>query len=168
MSLDEVYDELRRLAAAYLRRERVGHTLQPTALVNEAWLKVAAALDKDGERAHALRFRGLAASAMRQILVDHARGRKARKRGGSRLRVTLGDGMLVGADSPIDLLALDEALTELAALNERKARVVEMRFFGGLTNAEAAEMLDIAPKTAEADWYMARAWLRRALSEAGR
>jgi len=156
-----VYDELRRLAAFYLRKERIDHTLQPTALVHEAYLKLA---DQPGiqwqDQTH---FRALAANAMRQILVDHARSRATDKRGGDWLRVTLDEAVVGHNDREIDLLALDEALAALSMLDQRKGRVVELRFFGGLTCAEAAHTLSISPKTAEADWYMARAWLRQRL-----
>ena len=159
-----VYDELRRLAAAYLKNERSDHTLQPTALVHEAYLKLAD--QKDLQWQDQTHFRALAATAMRQILVDHARRRATDKRGGDWLRVTLDEALAAAEDRNIDLLALDEALSSLAKLDHRKCRVVELRFFGGLTCDEAAHTLDISPKTAEADWYMARAWLRQQLSKA--
>ena len=158
--LQSAYDALRGLAAAYLRRERSDHTLQPTALVHEAYLKLASGGGFKSET----HFQAVAATAMRQILVDHARARGAQKRGGDWLRVTLSEGQ---ADSgpDVDMLALDDALNELASLDKRKARVVELRFFGGMTTAEAAEEVGVSPKTAEADWYFARAWLRDRLSE---
>ena len=156
-----VHDELRRLAGAYLRRERQGHTLQPTALVNEAYLKL---VDQRGARwQNRAQFFGVAAQLMRRILVDHARARKAEKRGGSRFAVTLGqaDG---AADSPqTDLLAVHEALDRLARLDPQQARVVELRFFGGLSIEEAAEVLGVGHATVEREWKMARAWLRREL-----
>lgn len=157
------YDTLHGLAAGYLRRERPDHTLQPTALIHEAFLK----LDRPGEgrgwqgKTH---FQAVAARAMRQILVDHARQRNAQKRGGKWQRVTLSSGDL-GQQEDVDIMALDEAMDRLAELEQRKAQVVELRFFGGLTNAEAARHLGISPKTAEADWYFARAWLRKQLAE---
>lgn len=160
-----VYDELRALAAALLRHERPDHTLQPTALVNEAWLKLCAGANRGWQdRGH---FFAVASRAMRQILVDHARGRGRQKRGGGWLRVTLSE---TPAPTPtgereIDILALDEALTELESFDLRKCRVVELRFFGGLTNLEASDVLGVSHKTTEADWYMARAWLRKRLSE---
>lgn len=156
------YHALRGLAAAYLHGERRDHTLQPTALVHEAYLKLAASAGVWKSQTH---FQAVAANAMRQILVDHARARKTQKRGGDWLRVTLSAdaGAVGGVD--VDLLALDEALSQLARLDARKARVVELRFFGGLTCAEAAEEVGVSPKTAEADWYFARAWLRDRLSE---
>jgi RNA polymerase sigma factor (TIGR02999 family) len=161
---ERMYAELRRLAAASLRAERAGHTLQPTALVHEAFLKLAAR-GGSGWRDER-QFRAAAATAMRQILVDHARGRRRRKRGGGAMRMTLDEDAAVMPGPDVDLLALDEAMVDLAKRDERKARVVELRFFAGMTCDEAAEALAIAPKTAEADWYMARAWLRRRM-EAG-
>jgi RNA polymerase sigma factor (TIGR02999 family) len=157
-----VYDELRRIAAAHLRRERAGHTLQPTALVHEAYLRL---LEQSGQFHDETHFRATASRVMRQILVDHARRRGADKRGGGWLRVALCDDEVGGAaDRDVEILALDEALEELGRLDERKSRVVEMRFFGGMTCSEAAVNLGVSPKTAEADWYMARAWLHRRLS----
>ena len=156
-----VYGELRRLAARKLTDEPAGQTLQPTALVHEAYLKLDLGKDRTwNDKTH---FQAVAARVMRQILVDHAWQRATQKRGGEWQRVTLSSGVL-GEKSNIDFLALDEALTQLAALDARKAQVVELRFFGGLTTAEAAEQLGIAAKTAEADWYFARAWLRKQLS----
>lgn len=158
----EAYDALRGLAAAYLHRERADHTLQPTALVHEAYLKLASPDRQWRSRAH---FQATAANAMRQILVDHARARAAQKRGGDWVRVTLSGAAAATEALDVDVLALDEALRHLATLDERKARVVELRFFGGLTTAEAAEEVGVSPKTAEADWYFARAWLRDRLGE---
>jgi RNA polymerase sigma-70 factor, ECF subfamily len=157
-----VYDELRQLAAAILRQERPGHSLQPTALVNEAYLRLIDATKVEWQgRAQ---FFALAGRSMRQILVDHARARDAAKRGGDRVRVTLSDdsGGLRGPED-LDLLDVDEALGELAALDARKARVIELRFFAGLEMKEIAEVLRIGMTTAEDDWYFARAWLRRRL-----
>lgn len=160
----EVYEDLRRLAASYLERERRDHTLQPTALLHEAYLKLGPKIvEHCKDPTH---FRALAASAMRQILVDHARSRKRIKRGGDALRITLS---LVDASTEepdAEILALDEALGSLAKVDARKARVVELRFFGGMSCQEAATVLDIAPKTAEADWYFARAWLRKEMTQA--
>jgi RNA polymerase sigma-70 factor (ECF subfamily) len=159
--LPVVYQELRRLAASYLRRERPGQTLQPTALVHEAYLR----LMKDRperwqNRAH---FCAIAAHSMRQILIERARARNAIKRGGHAPRVTLDEG-LVGADAPsFDLLALDEALERLAAIDPEQARLVELRFFGGLTVEETAEAMSISPATVKRHWTMARAWLAREL-----
>lgn len=158
-----VYEALRGLAAAYLRQERPDHTLQPTALVHEAYIKLAG---KDDWKSQT-HFQAVAANAMRQILVDHARAKKAQKRGGDWLRVTLSAEAAAQGAPDIDILALDDALTSLAEIDKRKARVVELRFFGGLTCAEAAEEVGVSPKTAEADWYFARAWLRERLSEDG-
>lgn len=163
-ALARVYDELRSIAASYLQRERRDHTLQPTALVHEAWMKLAAP-GEDGweDRRH---FIGCAAHVMRQILVDHARGRGRIKRGGDRLKLTLDPNVTpptTGGPDALDLLALDEAMTELAALDQRKARLVELRFFGGLSADEAASVLDIARSTAAEEWRMARAWLGRRL-----
>lgn len=155
-------DELRALAGALLRQERPDHTLQPTALVNEAYLKLVDQTQPDfADRRH---FMAVAARAMRQILVDHARGKGAIKRGGQMARVTLNEALLHDQACDVDVAALDDALRELEKLDLRKSRVVELRFFGGMTNQEAAEVLGVSPKTTEADWYMARAWLRRALS----
>jgi len=149
----EVYEDLHRIAGAYLRRERADHTLQPTALVHEAYVKIA----NRGRWKSATHFRAVASSAMRQILVDYARRRGRLRRRGH--RITLSTNIAFEADRDIEVLALDEALHALAKLDERKARVVELRFFGGLTAREAGSELGIAQKTAEADWYFARAWL---------
>ncbi len=157
-----VYDELKGMAQRYIHRERAGHTLQPTALVHEVYVKL---LERSNpnyqDRQH---FMAIAARAMRQILIDHARAQRAAKRGGGALKVTLDD-RAATAQQDIDLLVLDDTLAELEKLDPRKCRVVEMRFFGGMTNNETAEVLGVSPKTTEADWYMARAWLRRAMSD---
>lgn len=153
------YAALRGIAASYLRHER-NHTLQPTALVNEAYVKLAG-----GNWKSSTHFRAVASTAMRQILVDHARARGAQKRGGGWLKVTMSADVAVTPGMNVDLLALDEALRQLAAFDERKARIVELRFFGGLSYAESASQVGVSPKTAEADWYFARAWLRDRLSE---
>jgi RNA polymerase sigma factor (TIGR02999 family) len=163
-ALARVYDELRAIAGGYLRRERRDHTLQATALVHEAWMRLAAP-GEDGweDRRH---FIGCAAHVMRQILVDHARGHGRQKRGGDRLKLTLDPDVTpptTGGPDALDLLALDEAMNELAALDERKARLVELRFFGGLSADEAANLLGIARSTAAEEWRMARAWLGRRL-----
>jgi len=163
----QVYAELKRLAAFHLQQERVDHTLQPTALVHEAFLKLAPrGRDAENEPSPS-DFRALASHAMRQILVDHARKRNTEKRGGSWLRISLSDAVGADHERTLDLLSLDEAMEGLAKLDARKCRVVELRFFGGLTCEEAAKELRISPKTAEADWYMARAWLRSRLTSAG-
>ena len=165
-ALDEllplVYRELRRRAASYLRRERQNHTLQPTALVNEAFLKLVEQRDVRWQnRAH---FFGIAAQAMRRILVDHARTHGRVKRGGAAPQVTLDEAMIATESRSIDLLALDEALERLSALDERQARVVELRFFGGLSVEETAEVLHISPATIKREWSMAKAWLHAQLS----
>ncbi len=153
----QVYDDLHRIAGEYLRRERVDHTLQPTALVHEAYLKVA---NRD-EWKSATHFRAVASNAMRQVLVDHARRRGRQKRAGDRVGLTTNVAFELARD--VDVLALDEALSDLAQFDNRKARVVELRFFGGMTARESAEELGIAQKTVEADWYFARAWLHERL-----
>jgi len=157
-----LYQELRRIAAGYLRRERPGHTLQATALVNEAYLR----LLKDATLSFANRahFLGIAAQAMREILVERARARGAAKRGGARARVTLEDNLAPSPGASVDVLALDEALERLHALDPQQARIVEARFFGGLTIEETAEALAISPATVKRDWSVARAWLFRELS----
>ena len=156
-----IYSELRRLADAYLRRERRDHTLQPTALVNEAYLKlVGQQRVRWQNRAH---FYGVSAQLMRRILVDHARARQAQKRGGADYRLSL-EHVDPASDSPdLDLLAVHEALERLAAKDSQQARVVELRFFGGLSIEEAAEVMGIGHATVEREWKMARAWLRREL-----
>ena len=157
-----VHSELRRRAASYLRRERQNHTLQPTALVNEAFMKLVEQRNVRWQnRAH---FFAVASQAMRRILVDHARTHQRVKRGGSAPQVTLDEAMIAAESRSIDLLALDEALERLAALDERQARVVELRFFGGLSVEEAAEVLNISPATIKREWSMAKAWLHAELS----
>jgi len=157
-----VYSELRRLAGNYLRRERQGHTLQPTALVNEAYLKL---IDQKNARwQNRAQFYGVAAQLMRRILVDHARRRQAAKRGGSdqqRLSITSAGQLTEKPD--VDLLALHEALEELKSFDSQQERIVELRFFGGLSIEETAEVVGIGHATVERDWKMARAWLRRKL-----
>lgn len=162
-----VYDELRQLASDHMRRERVGHTLQPTALAHEAFLRLAN-LPHIQWRSRA-QFLAIAARAIRQILVDHARTRQARKRGGDWLRITLGDQADWRSGSQLDTLALDDALNRLAALSERQAQVVELRFFGGLSVEETAHVIGVSERTVKGDWKVARAWLWRELGEeAGR
>ena len=155
--------ELRRLARTYMRRERAGHTLQTTALINEAYVRlIDAKRIRWQNRAH---FYGLAARLMRRILVDFSRERNYQKRGGGAYQITFDERLAItGTDNP-DLLALDEALTELGQVDERKAQVVEMRFFGGLTEKEAAIALGVSAETARRDWRLAKAWLLRRLSE---
>jgi RNA polymerase sigma-70 factor (ECF subfamily) len=167
--LPEAYQELRRLAAAYLRRERPGQTLQPTALVHEAYLRLLK--DKPGRWQNRAHFCAIAANAMRQILVERARARAALKRGGGQPRVTLVEGVEAGVDqaaaranAPVDLLALDQALTRLAALDAQQARVVELRYFGGLSVEETADALGVSPATVKRDWSVARAFLARELA----
>lgn len=161
-SIDTVYAELRVIASAYMRQERGDHTLQPTALVNEAYLKLVSSPDQYASgRA---RFLGVAARAMRQVLVDHARTKNSAKRGGAWGQVSLSGVKYDDGDaSSVDTLALDEALERLAVIHERSARVVELRFFGGLTIAEAAEVVGVSHGTIESDWTFAKAWLRRDL-----
>jgi RNA polymerase sigma factor (TIGR02999 family) len=158
-----VYDELRRLAASYIRRERPGQTLQATALVHEAYVRLI------GEKAHNFQnrnhFLAIAALSMRQILVQRARARKAAKRGGDPARITLDERLLAAAPGAgtIDVVALDTALDRLAALDARQAKVVELRYFGGLSVEEVGEVLEISPATVKRDWTLARAWLKREL-----
>jgi len=161
-----VYDELRRLARHYLRRERPGQSLQATALVNEAYLR----LKRDQrqpwhDRTH---FFAIAATSMRQILVERARARHAAKRGGSQIRITLSEAVAAPDEMSIDLLALDQALTRLADLDPEHARIVELRFFAGLSIEESAEAMAISPATVKRGWNLARAWLKRELQKAGR
>ncbi len=157
-----VYDELRRRASDYLRRERPGHTLQPTALVHEAYLRLV------DQRRMAWRnraqFFGIAAEMMRRVLVDHARANRAAKRSGMLSRVTLDPEVAVTQPVDIDILDLDAALARLAAFDDRKSRIAELRFFGGLSLKEAGEVLNISLATVERDWQVARAWLFDALS----
>jgi len=157
-----VYSELRRLASNYLRRERQNHTLQPTALVNEAYLKL---VDQRKPRwQNRAQFYGVAAQLMRRILVDHARQNKAAKRGGSeQQRLSITSAGQLGEKPDIDLLALHEALEELKTFDSQQERIVELKFFGGLSIDETAEVLGIGHATVERDWKMARAWLRRKL-----
>jgi len=163
-----VYDELRRIAAGYISRERPGQTLQATALVNEAFVRLAAERPRDfANRTH---FLAIAALSMRQILVQRARARNAAKRGGAPLRVTLDDEHVgAGINRPdggagdIDVLALDEALTRLAAFDPEQARIIELRYFGGLTLEETAEAAGVSLATVKRQFAMARAWLKRAL-----
>jgi RNA polymerase sigma factor (TIGR02999 family) len=154
-----VYDELRRLAARYLRRERPGQTLQATALVHDVYLRLLRDSHLSWQnRAH---FFGIAARSMRQILIERARARRAAKRGGDQVRVTFDPGLLATAPGSIDLEALDDALTRLAALDSDLARVVEVRFFGGLSIEETAEALGVSPATVKRRWTLAKAWLAR-------
>jgi RNA polymerase sigma-70 factor, ECF subfamily len=161
-----VYKELRRLAHHYMRRERAGHTLQTSALVNEAYIRL---IDHKGmrwqNRAH---FYGVAAQAMRRILVDHARSRNYDKRGGNAQMVELDEAAIVAQKQAADLVALDDALRGLAALDPRKSQIVEMRYFGGMSVAETAEALGVSTVTVMRDWSSAKAWLLRAITNEGR
>jgi RNA polymerase sigma factor (TIGR02999 family) len=158
-----VYEELRRLARRYMRNERPGHTLQTTALVNEAYLRLTGyRCVRWQERAQ---FFALAAQLMRRVLIEHARARDRQKRGGRLTRVLLDEAEVLSPLRSRELLALDEALVRLAEVDPRKARVVELRFFGGLDNKEIADVLGVAPNTVMRDRRMAEAWLRRELSE---
>jgi RNA polymerase sigma factor (TIGR02999 family) len=160
-----VYEELRRQAARHLRAERAGHTLQATALMHEAYIKLVDQREVRWQnRAH---FFGIAAQAMRRILVDHARARHAAKRGGSAIQVPLEEAHDVAEASGVDLLDLDRALTRLAEFDPQQARIVELRYFSGMSIEETAEALGISPATVKRDWSMARAWLRRELGEGG-
>jgi len=158
-----VYDELRRLAAHYLRHERPDHTLQPTALVHEAYLRLVDQTQVRWQnRAH---FFGIAANLMRQILVNHALSHRASKRGGTAIKLTLDEAAGLSKQRDVDLVALDEALTRLAALDSQPSRIVELRFFGGLSIEETAEVLRISPATVKREWTMAKAWLHCALTK---
>jgi RNA polymerase sigma factor (TIGR02999 family) len=158
-----VYAELHRLASSYLSRERSDHTLQPTALVNEAYLR----LIKQNRIAweNRAQFFGIAAQMMRRVLVNHARDRHADKRGGHALRVSLDDAISFFEERDVNLVALDDALNALAELDEQQSRVVEMRFFGGLTIEEIAGQLNISPATVKRDWSTAKLWLLREISK---
>jgi RNA polymerase sigma factor (TIGR02999 family) len=160
---EAVYAELRRVAGANLRREAHGHTLQPTALVNEAYLRLAPACTYENRR----HFFGAAAEAMRRILVDHARRRRSIKRGGGLERVTLSGVDVASEDGAVDVVAVDAALTELAASRPRLAELVSLRCFAGMSIEEAAAALEISPATAKRDWAFARAWLAERIGAAG-
>jgi RNA polymerase sigma factor (TIGR02999 family) len=156
-----VYDELRRLAGAFMRRERFDHTLQPTALVHEAWLRLVEQREWSiKNRSH---FFGMAAQMMRRILVDHARAAKAEKRGGGQASVSLENALVVAIEHPIELLDVHRAMERLYQLDQRRAGVAEMRFFGGLSVEEIAEISGVAPRTVKRQWRSARAWLSREL-----
>jgi RNA polymerase sigma-70 factor (ECF subfamily) len=157
-----VQPELHRLASHYMSRERAGHTLQTTAVINEAYLRL---VDVKHPRWNgSAHFFAVAAQLMRRVMVDHARQRQRLKRGGGAAKVTLDETALVAESRAAELLALDEALEKLAALEPRLCQIVEMRYFGGLTNAEIGEVLKIHPSTVKRDWNAARAWLLAALS----
>lgn len=160
--MPRIYDELRRLARAHLRRERAGHTLQPTALVHEVFLRLVDQSQVNWQsRAH---FFGAAARLMRQILINHAEARRAAKRGGDAERISLSDVDHFTVKQEIDLIALNEALKKLERIDPQQGRIVEMRYFSGLTIEEVAEALGVAPATVKREWSAARAWLRRELS----
>ena len=158
-----VYDELRSLARRYLQRERSDHTLQATGLVHEAYLRM---VDQDSmsweNRAH---FFSVAAQVMRHLLVDHARSRQAAKRGGVREKLEFDEALAPAEEPTVDLLALDDALKELVTFDERKSRIVELRFFGGLTTEEIGDVLAISPSTIRREWRIAKAWLRRKIND---
>jgi RNA polymerase sigma factor (TIGR02999 family) len=161
-----LYDELRRIAARYLRSERPGHTLQPTALVHEAYLRLCDQQDVQWQnRAH---FLGCAAQVMRNLLVDHARARRAAKRGGGERKLTLSAAALLSREPELDLVALDEALRALEGIDPVRGRVVELPYFAGLGVEQTAEVLGIAPATVKRHWTTARAWLRRELGRGER
>ena len=158
-----VYNELRRIARNFMRRQNPGHTLQTTALVNEAYLNLVGSSRVNWQsRTH---FFAIAAQLMRRVMVDSARRKKSRKRGGEFLRVTLDDGAEIPAENNTDLVALDEALTRLAALDPRHARIVELRYFGGLTEEQIAAALGVSERTVRRDWVLARSWLFRELTQ---
>ena len=157
-----VYDELHRLASRYLRQERPDHILQSTALVHEAYMRLS--VKKDVPWRNRTHFYAIAARMMRQVLVDSARRRDAAKRRG--MKISLSETLSAEAADPVDLISLNDALTALAALNTRQARVVELRYFGGLTFAEVAEVLGMAIPTAKLDWTLAKAWLYKELTKA--
>jgi len=159
-----VYNELRRLAGAYMRRERPGQTLQPTALVHEAYLRLAKAGTPWHDKRH---FVGIAARSMRQILVERARARGAQKRWAGLNRVSMSESLAIAADPESMLPALDEALTRLSAIDAEQARIVELRFFAGLSIEEAADAMDMSPATLKRRWSLARAWLFRELADGG-
>ncbi len=156
-----VYDELHRLARRYMRRENPGHTLQTSALVNEAYLRL---VDQKNVRwQNRSHFFGIAAQLMRRILVDHARSHARQKRGGHAQRLSFDATAILTKESVVDLVAIDEALTKLAEFDPQKSRIVEMKFFGGLTNDEVAEYLNVSSRTIEREWRKAKAWLKGAL-----
>lgn len=159
-----VYEELKRLASAYMRRQRPGHSLQTVDLVNEAYMRL---IDSSRvnwqDRNH---FYAISSQIMRRLLVDSARKRNSQKRGGGRAQITLEDNLEIAADAGTDLVALDEAMKLLAELNPRQSRIIELRYFGGLTEEETAEVLGVSSRTIRRDWTVARAWLYRELTGA--
>jgi RNA polymerase sigma factor (TIGR02999 family) len=159
-----VYEELRQMAKRYMRRQPSGYTFQTTELIHEAYLKIAKEDEQNWQnRAH---FFGVAAQAMRHILVDYARSKNSQKRGGLAEKITLEENLMVSTNRSEEIVALDDALNELAALDERKAQVVEMKVFGGLNIEEIAEVLKLSPETVKRDWRFARTWLLRELANA--
>lgn len=166
-ALDElmpiVYAELRKLARSYMRRQRPDHTLQTTALVNEAYLRLIDSSRVNWQnRTH---FFAISAQLMRRVLVDFARAKNSLKRGGERIQITLNEQIEAPAEKAMDLVALNDALDKLAKMSERQAKIVELRYFGGLNEEEIAECLDVSTRTVRRDWSIARAWLYRELSE---
>jgi len=159
-----VYSELHRLAQAYMRRERPDHTLQATALINEAYLRLAGEDIDWNSRAH---FIGLAAHVMRQVLVDYARQHNAERRAGGLNRVEMHDDLAISPDRLEEVASIDQALTRLAANNPRQARVVELRYFGGLSVEQIAQILDVSPRSVKRDWSLARIWLFRQMRPGG-
>ena len=159
-----VYNELRKLAASHLRRERSDHTLQPTALVHEVYLRLAD--QKNVQWQDKTHFFGVAAQLMRRILVDHARSHTADKRGSGLPKVSLNEAIAMSRERPAELLALDESLTQLASTDPQQSRIVELRVFGGLTIEQTAEILGISPATVKRDWTLAKAWLLREIHKA--
>ena len=154
-----IYDELRQIARGYLQGERADHTLQATGLVHEAYLRLVDQTNTTWQnRAH---FFGVAAGVMRRVLVDHARRHRTEKRGGTWDKLELDEALMPGVSRPVDLVALDDALQDLAKRDPRQSQIVELRFFGGLTTEEAAEVLDVSPRTVKREWRRAKAWLRR-------
>jgi RNA polymerase sigma-70 factor, ECF subfamily len=157
-----VYSEMRRLSASYLRREHNGHTLQSTALVHEAYLRLIDQKVSWQSRAH---FMGIAAQIMRRILLDHAKGKAAAKRGGGEIALELDESRIGGKVRDVNLIALDEALLELEKIDPIRSRIVEMRFFGGLSNEESAQVLGVSTATVQRQWAGARAWLYHAMKK---
>ncbi len=162
--LDLLYGELRAAADRHMRNEPGDHTLQPTAVVHEAWLRFR---DHDRLWQGATHFKALAARTMRRVLVDHARARRAERRGGDRRREPLDGAMLTEGSEPVDALSLEAALAELGRRSERQMRVIELRFFGGLSQVETAQALGVSEETVKRDWRLARAWLHRELDRGG-
>ncbi|MBA3514997.1 MAG: sigma-70 family RNA polymerase sigma factor [Pyrinomonadaceae bacterium] len=160
-----VYQELRRLAHHYMRKERVGHTLQTTALVNEAYMRLAQYKKMRWQsRTH---FFAVSAQVMRRVLVEHARSRNFAKRGGGAQKISLDETAVVSAGRSAEVIAVDDALTDLESWDPRKGKIVELRFFGGLSIEETAEVLKVSPTTVQREWRSAKAWLYRAISEGG-